>query len=112
VLAGLPPAAVFYCCSTAYDGIKAVQLIESRRPDITLNPPVESLIDLVNRRDGNASQWYRPVYAWAPADQAVPRALTEYCRVIARGILWEIQPAEDSDGLVDDLRKQASAVRD
>jgi hypothetical protein len=113
VLAGLPPHAVLYCCLTVYDGIKAVQFIESRRPDVTLNPPVEYLIGLVGRGEGGVTHWRRPLYAWAQAGKGVPPALTKRCRFIARGIVWEIQPPADPDGLVSDLGEevQASAVR-
>jgi len=107
VFKALPPDAVFYCCSTAYDGIRTVQLTESRRQDVLLNPPAASLVDLIVRTDSNGVRWARPVFAWAPADQAVPQALTDYCRAEPRGIVWEMRLPEKPEPLTARLREEA-----
>lgn len=96
--AALPPHALFYCVSTASDGVRAVQLIESRRQDVTLNPPVASLSQNVRYLPDGSCEWRQPVYCWAAKGSGIPSALIDHCRFVQQGIVWQVlapgQPQE------------------
>lgn len=101
-LGALPQGAIFFCSSTVYDGIRAVQTIESRRADLTLNPPETLLGDNIDVRNGLAPRWRRPVYCWSATEKGVPKTLAQYCQFVARGIIWEVLPPQDTAKFISD----------
>jgi hypothetical protein len=92
----LPQDAIFLCSSTIYDGLRTVQVIESRRGDITLNPSEAELARNMDNADGLAGRWRRPVYCWTNEESRLPKALS-HCRFVAKGIVWEVLPPNEAD---------------
>jgi hypothetical protein len=103
VLAVVPDQAVLLCNSTALEGIKAVQIVESRQPHLEMNASSQDLAALLEVGPDQKGRWRRPVYTWAPLGGGVPPALARHCRFIMRGQVWEVLPPEDRDAFLSDL---------
>lgn len=109
VLAVLPDQAVFLCNSTARDGLKAVQVVESRHPHLQLEATPQELADLLETGSDGKVRWRRPVYTWAPLGTGVPSAIARHCRFIVRGQVWEVLPPDDPKGFLADLLGERDA---
>lgn len=103
-LAALPEDGIFLCGSTIREGMRAVQLVESRHMQLRLDPPTQVLADDLQRRADQASRWRQPIFLSEPRGPGIPDAFSRYCRLIRRGLVWEVLPPEDPDGFLRDLQ--------
>jgi hypothetical protein len=103
-LAVLPERSIFLCSSTIREGMRAVQVVESRHPQLLLDPSMQSLAANLEHSLGQKSRWQRPVFLWAPRGSGVPDAFYQHCRLIPRGLIWEALPPDDAEGFLRDLR--------